>query len=328
LTGLCALQARRDIALRYVVPTGAARWLGGDAVVVCLDVTHGSTRRIAIDLRDGLGISRPIIDNVDVYLKRAFYPPEIAALPDDLARKMHAFGLNYGCRSAASTVRLLGNVGWPIVRQGTPGLARLRQYFSTPAPSAFEQSPDAAVEAKVVFQTRLWTKGEVPESEVEPLNDGRVAMVRALRQAFGDRFVGGLVPTPFALQHYPNEITPHSSRYAQYLALKKRYLVSIYTRGVEHSLAFKLGETLAASQCLVSVPLRYALPAPLVAGEHYLSFETTDEAVSACQRLFEAPRLARSMRLANHAYYLREVEPAAHVANVLWRFGPKVAADA
>ena len=37
----------------------------------------------------------------------------------------------------------------------------------------------------MIFQTRLSSSGEVPESEVEPLNEGRVAMVRALREAFG-----------------------------------------------------------------------------------------------------------------------------------------------
>ena len=320
LTGLCALHARGAIALRYVVPSDAStQWLVRDPVVVCLDVVDVSDRRLAIDLRDGLGISRPILDNVDVYLKRAFYRPEVDELPFELAQKVRPFGLNYGCRSTASTLRMLGTIGWPLAREGRRGIARLRQYLSTPGPSTFEQSPDAPVEARVVFQTRLWSSGEVPEEEVEPLNEGRVAMVRALRAAFGDRFVGGLVPTPLAVARYPGEITPHSSRYSEYLALKKKYLVSVYTRGVEHSLAFKLGETIAASQCLVSVPLRYELPRPLVPGENYLSFATTDDAVRACQQLFDDPQLAHAMRTANHAYYLREVEPAVHAANVLRR---------
>ena len=114
-------------------------------------------------------------------------------------------------------------------------------------------------------------------------------------------------------------MTPHPSKYSAYLAVKKRCLVSVYTRGVEHSLAFKLGETLAASQCLVSVPLRYELPAPLVASRHFLPFETAAECVEACQRLLKSPSLAVEMRRANHTYYLSEVEPAAHAAKVLAR---------
>jgi hypothetical protein len=307
------------VALRYEVPRGDHRWLTADPIVVCFDVDGPSHRRVAVDLRDGLGLSRPIIDRVDLYLKRAFYRPEVADLPGSLACKLAPFGLNYGCRSTASTLRLLRAVGWPIARRGWRGVERLRQYLTTPDPAAFEQGPDVPVEAKVVFQTRLWTRDEIPPDEVEPLNDARVAMVRALRAAFGDQFVGGLVPTPFALTHFPAEVTPHSSKYATYLALKKRCLISVYTRGVEHSLAFKLGETIAASQCLVSVPLRYELPRPLVAGDNYLSFETPDEAVSACRRLFDDAHLAARIRRANHAYYVQEVEPAAHASNVIAR---------
>lgn len=318
MTGLCALEAAGEIALRYVRPRGDDRWLAGDPIVLCFDLApHGA--RVAVDLRDGLGVSRPILDHVDHYLKRAFYRPELADLPAPLAAKIAPFGLNYGCRSVRSAARLLRTIGWPLLQQGRAALPRLRQYFATPDQAEFEQGPDTPVEPMVVFQTRLWTRQEIPPEEVEPLNEARVAMVRALRRAFGPRFVGGLVPTPLAVESYPAEVTTHSSRYREYLAMKKRYLVSIYTRGVEHSLAFKLGETIAAAQCLVSVPLRYELPVPLVAGRNYLSFETTEEAVAACQRLFDDAQLAATMRHANHAYYLSEVEPAAQVRNVIRR---------
>jgi hypothetical protein len=321
LTGLCALAARGDLRLRYVVPRADERWLVTDPVVVCFDIEGASRRRVAVDLRDGPGVSWPIIDRVDVYLKRAFYRPELVGMAQHLAAKVQPFGLNYPCRSAASTVRLLWAAGWQIARRPT-GPSRLRQYLATPGPSAFEQSPDVVVEPKVIFQTRLWTRDEVAADEVEPLNESRLAMVRALRRAFGDRFVGGLVPTAFAVSRYPDDVTPHSSKVSKYLAMRKRCLVSVYTHGVEHSLAFKLGETLAASQCLVAVPLRYELPAPLVAGEHYLPFDTPDEAVEACRRLLDDRAVAERMRRANHAYYAREVEPAAHVANVLARSTP------
>lgn len=319
LSGLCTLAARGAVDLRYETPSGDGRWLVGDPIVVCFDLDSGAPRRVAVDLRDGEGVSSPIIGRVDRYMKRAFFRPELERLPPTVATRMAPFGLNFGCRNTSSTIRLLRSVGWQLVRRGRPGLARLRQYLWTPGPTAFEQGPDVPVEAKIAFQTRLWTPAEVPPEEVEPLNSGRVAMVRALKAAFGDRFVGGLVPTPLALAEYPDDVTPHSSRYAAYLALKKRCLVSVYTRGVEHSLAFKLGETLAASQCLVSVPLRYELPAPLVAGEHYLPFDDTAECIEACHRLLAMPALAREMRHANHQYYCKEVEPATHVAQVLER---------
>ena len=318
-TGLSALSRRKSITLKYHVPTADERWQVGDPVVICLDVDGGTRQRIAIDLRDGLGFSWPIIDRVHRYFKRAYYQPDVDGLAPSLAAKVQPFGLNYGCRSTASTLDVFARIGPALLRRGRSGLQRLRQYLATPGPATFEQDPDMALEPKVMFQTRLWTKDEVPPDEVDELNESRVDMVRALKRAFGARFIGGVVPTPLAVEKYRDVLTPHPSKYVEYLALKKRCLVSVYTRGVEHSLAFKLGETLAASQCLVSVPLRYTLPRPLIDGDNYLSFETAEQAIAACQRLLDDAALAQHMRRANHEYYVREVEPSAHVANVLAR---------
>lgn len=318
-TGLTALHQWGEIALQYRVPRDDDRWLVADPVVVCFDIGEKPRKRVAVDLRDGPGVSWAVLERVDRYFKRAFSRDETATFPPAIASRMAPFGLNYGCRSTRSMLSVLSHVGFSIARRGRPGIQRLRQYLATLPPAAFEQGPNTDVAPKVMFQTRLWSADEIPAEEVAPLNESRVAMVRALKTAFGDRFVGGLVPTRFALSQYPDEVTPHSSRYAAYLALKKSCLVSVYTRGVEHSLAFKLGETIAASQCLVSVPLKYELPTPLIEGRHYLGFTTPDEAVAACERLLADRELAIGMRRANHAYYKHEVEPGAHVGNVLAR---------
>lgn len=328
LTGLCALARSGAIGLRLRRPAAADSWLVGDPIVMCLDVAQETTTRVAIDLRDGEGISEPIVDRVQWYLKRAYYPVEIERLPRGLGAKLLPFGLNYGCRSAVSTARMLLAVGVQVAARGRAGVGRLREYLNTPPPHVFEQSPDVAVEPLITFQTRLWTRDEAPATEVDELNNGRVAVIRALKQAFGDRFLGGLVPTAFARAHYPGDLTPHSSRYAEYLAIRKRCLVGVYTHGVEHSLAFKLGETFAASQCLVSEPLRYGLPVPLTPGVNYLLFNTPDECVAQCRQLLADPALAARMRRANHDYYRNEIEPAAHVQRILDRLRVAVNARA
>lgn len=317
LSGFCELDARGHLALRYRHARGADAWLAADPMVIVFDLHGATTTRVAIDLRDGEGISQPIIDRVSWYFKRACYPVECARLGPELGGKIQPFGLNYGCRTARSTVRLLAAIGGPLALAGRAGLERIRQYLLTPGPAVFEQAPDVPVEPWVAFQTRLWAPEEVPVGESEPLNAERVAVVRTLKRAFGTRFIGGLVPTPLARAQYPGDLTPHSSKYAEYLTLKKRCLISVYTRGVEHSLAFKLGETFAASQCLVSVPLRYELPEPLVRDRHHLEFDTPEACVAACRQLLEDERAAQAMRRANYDYYRQEVEPAAHVGNVL-----------
>lgn len=318
LTGLCALSARGEISLAYHHARGESGWLSADPMVVVMDLHDAAVTRVAIDLRDGEGVSQPIIDRVDVYFKRAFYPPESERWPQ-YAAKFLPFGFNYGCRSIRSTVRLLAAIGGPLAMTGRAGIDRLKQYLLTPAPDVFELDASTPVEPMVAFQTRLWTPEEVAPGESEPLNTERLAIVRALKQAFGARFVGGLVPTVFARQHYPDDLTPHSSKYAQYLRIKKRCLVSVYTRGVEHSLAFKLGETFAAAQCLVSVPLKYGLPVPIEVGRHYLEYQGVDACLAACERLLADADLARSMRNANQDYYRREIEPSAKLTRVFER---------
>ncbi len=319
MTGLCELAARSAITLGYRYPKSAGdRWLIGDPVVIVCDVRGGETTRIAIDLRDGVGISRPIVDRVGWYFKRSFHASELTSLAPEIRDRVAPFGLNFPCRSPRSSARLLAAVGGSVLLSGLAGLRRVRRYLSIPPPSAFEQGPDVPVEPLVHFQTRLWAPAEAP-GEAEAINDDRVNMVRALKRAFGKRFVGGLVATGYAKRHYPDDLTPHSSRTRDYLQQKRRCLIGVYTRGLEHSLAFKLSETFAASQCLVSVPLRYTLPAPLETGRHYLEFDTPDACVTACERLLGDAALAASMRRANHDYYLREIEPAAHLQRLLDR---------
>ena len=280
LTGFCELASRGAISLRYRYPKPARAIAGliGDPIVIVFDVHGATTTRVAIDLRDGEGISQPIVDSRRAGTSSArSIRRNCSVLEPDVAIGCSPFGLNFPCRSLRSSARLLAAIGGPIALSGRAGLQRLRHYLPTPPPSAFEQGPDVPVEPAVHFQPRLWAPDEAP-GESEAVNADRVNMVRALKREFGERFVGGLVATKHARQHYPDDLTPHSSKSADYLRLKQRCLIGIYTRGLEHSLAFKLSETFAASQCLVSVPLRYGLPVPLEIGRHYLEFETLDDA--------------------------------------------------
>lgn len=322
MTGLCALADRGAIALEVSEPRQPSdRWLIGDPIVLVLDVHGSMPTRLAIDLRDGEGWSSPILERVDHYFKRAYSTSEAERLRTRTSARLAPFGLNYPCRSRASAMRVMRSIGFSLARLGRDGLARTRSYLRVPPPAAFEQSPSVAVEPRVSFQTRVWAPEDAPPGEAELVNAERVAMVRALKKEFGPAFVGGLMPTPYARDHYPDDLTPHSSKNTDYLRLTRQCLIGVYTRGLEHSLAFKLGETLAASQCLVSVPLRYELPVPLERDRHFVEFNGIDGCLEACHRLLADRAWAQEMRDNNHAYYLDQVEPAAHLADVLQRVG-------
>src|SRR4051794_37864898 len=68
LTGFCRLASSGEIRLRYRQPRAETdRWLAADPMVIVFDVAGSRTTRVAIDLRDGEGISYPIIDRVEWY---------------------------------------------------------------------------------------------------------------------------------------------------------------------------------------------------------------------------------------------------------------------
>lgn len=325
--GLDALARRGLITLRALAhPEGATELVLFQATAL----GTGSQRLIGVDLHDhSAAFCRVGLAQCDVYLKRSLYRPDALVLPAEQRGKILPFGLNYGCASDASRRWVLRHWGvgvaktlgrWP--RAGVQRLGRwlreVRHYVALHDFAYFEQPPDAVVEPAALFQTRVWPPEESSEN-LEEINEERVLLIRRLRQVFGSRFRGGIVPTPFARRHYPDVVLAESYRHEDYVKVMQRHLVCINTRGLHNSIAFKLPEYLAASVCIVSEPLRNELPHPLVAGEHYHEFRSHDECIARCERLLSNPAEAREMRRHSAAYYRRWVAPAEHMLDCLDR---------
>ena len=273
-------------------------------------------RAIAIDLADQRELfSIADVEEVDVYFKRSFWPAAIAGLPEQLRAKVRPFGLNHPTVSVEAGLQLLS----ARVRTGRDwrGFARdARQLLALPDPQSFECPPDVAAEPLVLFQTRVWPPVS-DDPTVPVLNEERVQLVRALRKAFGRRFLGGIVPSEFACRHFPDVITrlPFSMR--SYARLLKRPLVGVYSRGLHESIAFKLSEYLAASRCIVAEMPEGVLPQPLVEGENYLGFAGAEQCVAQCERILSGPTEAGDMRRLNWQYYCSQVEAGAQLLRTI-----------
>ena len=329
-TGMTELARRGKIEFAFR-PT---KWQGDDnfafATLLCHSVKSNQSLLIAFDFSDHSNLFQPrALQESDVYFKRDYYAPDLESLREEERSKVLSFGLNFGCTTASSKRRVLCALCAQCARvaccsprrfaRNMPGCLRsVRMYLHMPTDTDFELSPDVALDPVIVFQTRAWAPEEVTNNE-EVVNEQRVSVVRGLRKAFGNRFVGGLVPTKFAKTHYPDAVTDRPTRRKAYIRTSKHALIGVYTRGLHHSLAFKLPEYLAASKCIVSEPLRNALPYPLVASRNYLEFQTVDECVTLCDRLLSDPKEAREMRHQNHDYYRQHVRPAEHMLNCLER---------
>ncbi len=338
--GLWALHREQGIALECrLSETTCNRSMAPP--VICLDVEKDSPqtrKRICIDLYDRSDLfNHESLARCDVYYKRSYSGPEARRCAGEQHNKVLPFGLNYACRcprSMRGMARILRKhylrqfLGSPFqsTRRWRDLLGAWKEYYSLPLVEAFEQGPEVPVDPVVCFQTRLWEPGDTTD-DADAINRERVSLVRGLKKALPGRFHGGLVPTPLAIQRYPEELADRSSRRKDYVALGKRSLIGVDTRGLHYSTGFKFPEYLAASRCVVSQGLRNSLPVPLLPGRHYLPFTDPEECVAQCRTLLSDPDLATAMRRANHRYYEAEIKPSAHMRNCLERaFAPVLGA--
>lgn len=316
--GFTRLARRGRIRLKW--RTGRPRWWAGpdpwDAGTIYLEVgpPRKASVKCCIELwDDGLKYNRPALAACDVYLKRGFDPAASAQFSREQWAKVRPFGLNFACRDAATAAALVPRWARQHLLQPKMILSDLRTYFGLPRPEHYARASSDAIKPVVIYQTRVWEEQEAVAEAAGGVNEGRVALVRALRSAFGEQFRGGLVPTPYAVARYPDLVVRDQFRRSEYIAMSRQCLVGIYTRGLHYSNAFKLAEYLAAAQCIVGERLRQHLPTPLVEGANFLPFTTIEECVAGCARLLSDPRLVAEMQAANGAYYRQEVEPEAHM---------------
>src|SRR5262249_15123421 len=149
---------------------------------------------------------------------------------------------------------------------------------------------------EIVFQTRVWTQADCSTEPIEPLNEARVALVRALRKSFPKYFRGGVIPTKLAQEQYPDAVTVEPTRPAGYLMGSRESLIGTSRHGLHHSPPFKLPEYLAGSKCVVSEPLQNALPDALEDGRDLMWFRGVDECLTRCEELLRWPEQARELR--------------------------------
>lgn len=327
-TGLCLLAARGELEIHFASPARDRRFFCEQGLTtLSVRSESGERRWLAIDVYDRADVfGRDLLDACDIYLKRSYHANDIARLPSSLQNKILPFGMNYACQApgwgfySAIAPRLVARV----IRALSRGPAALRQakqallqVLPIPHYGRFEQEPSLPLQPEIVFQTRVWTQADCDTEPVEPLNESRVALVRALRENFPKHFRGGVIPTRLAREQYAEALTVEPTRPSQYLAVSRRSLIGISTRGLHHSVPFKLPEYMAGSKCIVSEPLRNGLPEPPVDGRDLLEFRGVDECLAICAELLSRPERARELRHAAWKYYQAHVHPASHVRNCL-----------
>lgn len=338
LAGLGALSEAGRVTWTAEAPGDGRTSYTNSSLILRMDVTDakGSTRRLALDLYDRSDrFSEEQLGVCDRYYKRSYYSPDIQQLPSEWQNKVRPLGLNYAGRTGVG--RPLGTLARDyalrLTRAGLGGPGKLKRelqqlqvrgFLQSPLVSQFEQAPPLSsvssgeAPVQILFQTRLWAADEVgPGESWEEINGGRVGVLQALKRAFPKHFVGGVMPTPFAKQHYPELISAGATGRRSFIAWSRSCPIGVYTRGLHHSQAFKLAEYLASSKCIVSDPMRNQWPGFLTEGTHYLEFSRPEECAAQCEALLRDPSQAQAMRAANWSYYQSQVRPDARMLRLL-----------
>lgn len=345
--GLYELQAGGKVSIEFAKASTTTLSIAKQSHAVLSltveDTELGTAKRIGFDFIDGGAIASPdLLANVDVYYKRSFQKSEISQLSQELARRVKPFGLHYACVSPRERVadrwrsRQVYNRWLSQGRAGPANVASIKTAFRstaslvlskhtrsrsrlplTPTAPELEGLPHSAAEPEIYYRTRVYRPKTRSQHRGVAENEQRVAVIRALKKAFGKRFVGGLRDSGFARSRYPDCLFSADINWRQHIQLVHQNLIGVTTAGLFGSTDWKVPEYLAASRCVVSEKLRYDLEQPLKEGREVLSFATPDECVESCELILTDPTLAESMRANAHRYYREHLAPVRVLERVL-----------
>ena len=278
-------------------------------------------KKIVYDLGDGYNIYDDIqtgLDHCDFYFKRSFSQEKNRMLLRGYEGKMYPLGLYFRVTHPKSPIN---EPLWKALLKPLMGKASAR-YF---VPAVFAGTPEREGDRhpRILFLTQLWNDQEPGFSEEEnrertDINRMRIDIIRALRERYGDNFIGGLNDSVLSRTWAPDLIMP-----AEYTE-RKRYLklvhscdICIGSMGLFESIGGKTGEYVAAAKAIVNERLHYTVTGDFAEGVNYLSFETVDQCLEAVRRLIEDPQLRFAMKQANAEYYSRFLRPDVLVKNTL-----------
>lgn len=345
--GLYELRARGEIEIVFEDRLNAQQFAElpqkATVLLTAREAASGLATRIGYDLQDGAGIaSKALLEDADVYFKRSYRQAVIDRLPANQRIKVRPFGLHYACTSASQTL----TDQWRFlqanrrIRSGFPGADKnwkalshvvrrtgsllCAQHWTYRCPSSLppliselETSANAPATPSIFYRTRVYEPLPHSPDRGESENAFRVATIRALKQRFGQRFVGGLRDSDYARKHFPDCIFREDLNWRGHLTQLKQHLIAVTTAGLHDSTDWKLPEYLAAARCIVAESPRFELPTPLQIGSDVLTFTTPQECVEACERVLGDQDLGDRLRAGAQRYYQRYLAPAALIGRTL-----------
>lgn len=278
-------------------------------------------KRLFYDLWDGYQDPPDMtlaLGKCDFYFKRSFSEAKNRELFPEDAERIYPLGFNYYVTHPKNPA---DEPLWKAMLRPLQGKTPAR-YF---VPKVFEGDGEAPCgnPPKILFLARLWGReawleGDPANDEREQISHDRIAIIRALREAYGGAFVGGINDCPLSRQLAPDLIVPRElTERRHYLNVVHSSDICIGSTGLHGSIGGKTGEYVAAAKAIVHEQFHYSVTGDFREGVNYLSFRTPEECVAAVASLVSDPERIQAMKRANAAYYQESLRPDMLVKHTL-----------
>ena len=278
-------------------------------------------KKLVYDLGDGYNVPEDImtgLDDCDFYFKRSFSLEKNQKLLERDEGKMFPLGLYFRVTYKGNPIN---EPLWKAMLKPLMGKASAR-YF---VPKVFEGKPEPEGDRplRILFLTQLWNDHEPGFSDEENaertyINQMRIDIIRALRERYGDSFIGGLNDNALSRSWAPDLIMP--AKYTErrkYLKLLHSSDICIGSMGLFESIGWKTAEYIAAAKAIVNETFHYSVTGDFEEGRHYLAFSTAEECIEAVRSLVENTEKRLEMQTANAKYYQEYLKPEVLVKHTL-----------
>lgn len=319
-----------------VDPEGRVRRSEGRARKTTFFTVHtadGRHLRVAMDFRDSPCIF-PVdgLERCDFLFKRSYQAAFASRMAGAGSASIRRAGLSFALESPANSYRRLRNAAFWFHQLRDATRIRDRRLFAR-AGFAFKEGSaqqraarshgrvqverhgcPAVEDGTVMFQTRTFNRTD--DADANQITEQRANLIRALRAAFGDRFVGGFVPDALTRRCYADCISNLAADKKTYFGAMRTASVVVSSRGLVDSPPWKLSEYLGTGRCIVSERLRTELDVPLRHDGELMFFDDVDTCVGLVGELLaELPRRQALGRAASD-YFAAHVDPLAGMYRV------------
>lgn len=300
-----------------------------DGVKICYDLSDGYQSFLDMNKFD------TILNDLDFYFKRSSNPEINKTLINK--NKIKQLGFNY-------PVSCLNNPFDKFYYKSSNALENLKKYINYLRYEKqqkkliyfekFENKPNEISENyKILYSVRLWDHEQITLEHIQKgfpnlsisktkelqekwqtdwknISLERIEQIRALKDNFSDKFIGGVSRSNYSEKIASDIIAPYSLvNKNNYLNLIKSDFVCIANRGVYNSIGWKFGEYVAASRAIITEPLLYDVSGNFSENNNYLTFNSTQNLLKNVDLLINNPQKIHAIEKNNFDYYNKYLKP-------------------